>query len=267
MRLIPGGTFMMGTDPDELETLRLLMALETTRPFEPEVPRHERVVQAFYLDETDVTNAAFAEFVSAVPAWARDVVPEGDQNGRYLAHWGDDGRSDASQADHPVTFVTWYAAASYCAWAGKRLPTEAEWEYASGAAIDDRQYPWGDDPPTAALVNWSGSGIDGTVPVASYPPNPPGLYDMSGNVWKFLADAWSDSYAAAPGSALGVDEAVAARDRTRRVVRGGSSGANAANLRVRYRDSHRPWDAREMVGFRCARDADVGHGDGEESVN
>ena len=104
-------------------------------------------------------------------------------------------------------------------------------------------------------MSWSGNGIDTTVPVGSYPPNGRGLYDMSGNVWHFTADPWLGAYSevlARPEEHRQLESDM----QVRRVVRGGSWGASAANLRVRYRDSHRPFDAREMVGFRCAKNAD-----------
>lgn len=254
MRLVPGGTFLMGTDSTEIPRIQQLTGMEHRDLFLPELPRHDVTLEPFYLDSTDVTNGAFAEFVDRNPDWGREAVDLADHNGRYLEHWTDTGPPQALLA-HPVTFVTWYAAASYCRWHGKRLPTEAEWEFASRAGVDAASFPWGDAPPDSTLVNWSGSGVGGTVPVASYPANPFGLYDMSGNVWKFLADPWRPSYEGTPAHPAPVDSALAARDRRRRVVRGGSWGASIANLRVRYRDSHRPWDAREMVGFRCARSA------------
>jgi formylglycine-generating enzyme required for sulfatase activity len=243
----------MGTSPEELDDVAALSGRLDIGPFAPEMPKHEVTVQPFLLDAHDVTNAAFVEFVRANPPWRRSAVREASPGTRYLEHWADDVSFDRKLAEHPVTFVTWYAAVVFCHAQGKRLPTEAEWEWASGGGR--REFPWGDDEPSDDLVNWSGSGTGRTVPVASYPPNDFGLYDMSGNVWKFLGDSWRDSYADPPASRLGIREALASRDPTRRVVRGGSYGANRANLRVRYRDSHRPGDAREMVGFRCARDA------------
>ena len=253
--LIPGGTFAMGTDPSEFPRLAEETDVPDVSPFAPEQPRHRVTVQPFRLDATDVTNRDFLGFVAARSEWRRDRVPEGEHNGRYLEHWPAPDRIDPASANHPVVFVTWYAAVAYCEWRGGRLPTEAEWEFAAGAGIDERRFPWGDEPPDASRVNWYADGIAGTVPVASYPPNPFGLYDMAGNVWKFLADPWRDRYDSPPLSVLTVAEAYDRRERARRVVRGGSYAANAANLRVRYRDSHRPRDAREMVGFRCGKDA------------
>ncbi len=251
MQRVPGAAFRMGTDPDELEAVKRLTGLTSSMPLMAEVPSRPAVVQDFLMDTFDVTNEAFAEFVRAMPSWSKDMADASLHNGRYLEHWVDGGPPE-SLLNHPVTFVTWQSAVAYCEWRGKRLPTEAEYEWAAQDGNTRTEFPWGDELPTDDRVSWGGNEIDTTVPVGSYPPNGRGLYDMSGNVWRFTADPWLGSYAdmdAAVTSAAqaGLDPTI------RRVVRGGSWGANAANLRVRYRDSHRPFDAREMVGFRCAR--------------
>lgn len=251
MVFIEGTTFRVGTDESELEGIAAMIGLNSPRPLLPEVPSHEVTVSDFYIDRFDVTNGDFAAFVAAVPEWRRENLAEDQQNGRYLEHWGI-GQPRDELLDHPVVFITWHAAVAYCDWRGKRLPTEIEYEWAAQGESGKSEFPWGNEPPGDDRVNWGGNGIDTTVPVGSYPPNPRGLYDMAGNVWHFTADPWLGSYAealGAPRDASAVDPAI------RRVVRGGSFGANAANLRVRYRDSHRPYDAREMVGFRCARTA------------
>lgn len=252
MRLIPGATFRMGTDPTEIARVLELTGLTDDGPLQPEIPSHAVTVSDFFLDTVDVTNADYREFVAANPEWSRQHTDSSLHNGRYLEHWLEDG-PPAAILDHPVTFVFWQAAVAYCSWRGKRLPTEAEYEWAAQDGISRAEYPWGDAPPSSELVSWGGDGIDGTVPVGSYPANARGLYDMAGNVWRFTSDRWRGSYAAVlRGEAVDQD---VPEGRARRVVRGGSWGANAANLRVRYRDSHRPFDAREMVGFRCAKSA------------
>ena len=251
MQRVSGAAFRMGTDPEELQTAQDIAGLVSAMPLMAEVPSRQVVVQDFLMDTFDVTNEDFAAFVRAMPAWSKEMADAALHNGRYLEHWMD-GRPPQALLDHPVTFVTWQSAVAYCEWRGKRLPTEAEYEWAAQDGTSRTEFPWGNEPPTDDRVSWGGNGIDTTVPVGSYPPNGRGLYDMSGNVWRFTADPWLGSYeemAAAGASATqaGFDSAI------RRVVRGGSWGANAANLRVRYRDSHRPFDAREMVGFRCAK--------------
>ena len=238
----------MGTDADQLESVADSIGLDSTRPLQPEVPAHEVTVGDFYMDRVDVTNRAFNEFVNANPGWSKSATaPDAS---RYLEHWAD-GIPPPELLDHPVTFITWHSAVAFCEWLGKRLPTEAEYERASGDGDTGLLFPWGNDMPSNDVVNWGGNGIDTTVPVASYPPNARGLHDMSGNVWHFTSDPWLGSYEET--LAYGEMAAAMADPDIRRVVRGGSYGANAANLRVRYRDSHRPYDAREMVGFRCAK--------------
>jgi formylglycine-generating enzyme required for sulfatase activity len=94
-----------------------------------------------------------------------------------------------------VTFITWHAASMFCQSAGKRLPAEAEWEFAAGRG-QPAEFPWGDGAPDAGKANWSGANIGKPSRVASFPPAH-GLYDMAGNVWEFAADPWKDGYAAA----------------------------------------------------------------------
>ena len=222
-------------------------------PFVAELPAHEVTVDDFYVDIHDVTNRDFWVFVAANPAWGKERAGDSLHNGRYLEHWFN-GKPPRETIDHPVTFITWYAAVAYCDWRDKRLPTEAEYEWAAQDPGTRAEYPWGNAPPSDELVSWGGNGINGTVPVGRYPGNSRGLYDMSGNVWRFTSDPWVGSHGDRAADPQGAEEA-AGNPRVRRVVRGGSWGANAANLRVRYRDSHRPFDAREMVGFRCAKSA------------
>ena len=257
MQPVPGGTFRMGSDADELPAIVAAAGLSSDRMLMPEVPSREVTVGDFQIDTHDVTNGDFALFVLANPGWGRDELDASTHNGRYLEHWTDTGPPEAL-LDHPATFINWQSAVAYCEWKGKRLPTEAEYEWAAQDGETGAMYPWGDEPPSDELVNWGGNDIETTVPVGSYPPNARGLYDMAGNVWHFTADPWLGSYAEMAALTPGDVAAAVEQADIRRVVRGGSYGANAANLRVKYRDSHRPFDAREMVGFRCARSVDAG---------
>lgn len=255
MQFVGGAVFWMGTDLIELEAVQRKTGLDSNLPLMAEVPSRRAEVTDFWMDTFDVTNRQFAEFVRAMPNWGKAAIDDAQHNGRYLEHWPG-GRPPDGLLDHPVTFITWQSAAAYCEWRGARLPMEAEYEWAAQDGVSRAEYPWGSEPPRDDLVSWGGNGIDATVPVGSYPPNGRGLYDMAGNVWRFMADPWLGTYAE-ESAISAVEAAEADRDPAiRRVVRGGSWGANAANLRVRYRDSHRPFDAREMVGFRCARSAD-----------
>ena len=252
MVLVPGGRFLMGTDPESLPGIMEHFRISRVEMLQPELPQFQVDVEDFFLDRTDVTNRNFHEFVTAAPEWSRERADPSLHNGRYLEHWTPDGPRDADLR-RPVTFVTWYAASAYCSWQGKRLPTEAEWEYAAGAGDPERLFPWGSMPPSDDLVTWSGSGRERPDPVASHPPTELGLYDMAGNVWKFLADEWRQSYALPEFERDSTTTGTRKKADTRYAVRGGSYGASAVNMRIQYRDSHRANDAREMVGFRCAR--------------
>ena len=173
MVLIPAGEFQMGSDDEDAD--------------DDEQPVHTVYVDAFYMDEYEVTNAQFKAFVDANPHWQKDQIDAKFHDGTYLKHWsGTDYPS--GKADHPVVYVSWYAAMAYAEWAGKRLPTEAEWEYAARGGLAGQKYPWGN-----TLVNdrsWGGN----TTPVGAYAANGYGLYDMAGNVWEWCLDAYDAEF-------------------------------------------------------------------------
>jgi sulfatase modifying factor 1 len=250
---VAGGTIRMGTPAAAVSGLKARFSLRFPGAFETEVPDHAVTVSGFRMDRCEVTNRRFAEFVAARPDWARERLPATMQNGHYLEHWSDTTVRSA-RADHPVVFVTWHAAQAFCRWAGGRLPTEAEWEYAARAGADV-EFPWGDQLPTAARANYSASGFGDTRPVGSYPANRLGLHDMAGNVWEFLLDAWEPSYVAEaqvnPIAGGPVPDATLRSVSGRRVVRGGSYDGGIVNLRTRWRDSHVVTNAVAFVGFRC----------------
>ena len=236
---VPGGSFTMGTSESSVDVLMARFSSKRRELFASELPAHAVSVPAFFVDRTEVTNAAFKTFVDMHPEWSREQLTAERHNGDYLKTWVG-GSYPAGESDLPVTFITWHAATAYCESAGKRLPTEAEWEFAAGRGLT-AEFPWGEDAPDATKANWSGAKIGKPSPVGSFPPAH-GLYDMAGNVWEFTSDAWKDSY---------LDTAKASSGR--RVIRGGSFGGSPVNLRVRYRDSHPELGAGPHVGFRCAR--------------
>jgi formylglycine-generating enzyme required for sulfatase activity len=262
MALVPGGTFVMGTSAGA--------------GFEG--PPHRVTIAAFFLDRSEVTNDAFARFVRAtrhvttaerdgessvfVPlrhAWS--VIP-----GATWRHPEGPASTIDFRGAHPVVHVSWGDASAYCAWAGGRLPTEAEWERAARGGVDGARFPWDDaDDGTVAHANtWQGrfpdrdlgtDGFRGTAPVGHFAPNAYGLFDMAGNVWEWTAD-WFD-----PRAYEGADGAIDPRgpDRgTERVIRGGSwlcSATHCIGYRAAARGKARPGEGTNHIGFRCARSA------------
>jgi formylglycine-generating enzyme len=258
MALVPGATFQRGTDPSEIPRLQQVFGIKRAELFSGEVPAHTVTVSPFYIDRHEVTNALYKKFLDRNPQWRRGRIQSRYHNGNYLKHWDVD-TYPKGKADHPVTNVGWYSAVAFCRWAGKRLPTEAEWEHAARGGLKGKAFPWGDEPADKTRANYLGSGIGGTTPVGSYPANGYGLFDMAGNVWEYTADEWGSYTSSAQinpvaGGSLFPDDTF--YDVTsRRVIRGGSWGGAPVNLRVAYRDSHPPEGARDFVGFRCAMSA------------
>jgi formylglycine-generating enzyme required for sulfatase activity len=255
---LPGGTLLMGTPEAAIPDLMRTYAVSRRELFAAEAPQHVVTLAPFWIDRFPVTNAQFSAFIDDQPQWAPGRIAPALHNGAYLQHWEGSGVPPAL-ADHPVVFVSWYAALAYARWAGKRLPTEAEWEYAARGGQAEAAFPWGDAPADPSRANYGASGIGATTPVGAYPPNPYGIYDLAGNVWEFCLDAWQADFSAHSSGAnpIGGGEALAGDGylavTTRRVIRGGSWGGSPVNLRVAYRDSHPPAGAGAHVGFRCAR--------------
>lgn len=261
MARIPGGTFAMGTDPSAVPDLLNRFNVKRAEIFADETPRHTVKIDPFYLDKSEVTNSQFKKFIDKHPQWQKLSITANLHNGKYLQDWtGND--YPIGKAGFPVVFVSWYAAVAYCQSQGKRLPTEAEWEFAARGGLTDKAFPWGDELPDKTRANYGASGFGAAITTGSYPPNGYGLYDMAGNVWEYLADEWTKY----PVTGETLINPVAGGDRfdrgdsylnvkTRRVIRGGSWGGSPINLRVTYRDSHPVDGAGGHVGFRCAMSA------------
>jgi len=258
MVAIHGGTFQMGIDAADIPRLQKTFAINNARIFQDELPRHPVAVKDFLIDKNLVTNAQFRNFLDADPARKPDHPWEKLDNGNYLERWKAAG-DDHAKPDHPVVNVTWYAAVLYCRWAGKRLPTEAEWEFAARGGRD-ALFPWGDDMPDETRANFNNN-VSTTTPVGSYPANPYGLFDMAGNVWQFLSDRWAP-YSSLADKSTGrmararrpeLETLVLRRNAPRRVIRGGSFAGSPVNLWVEYRDSHPANGSQPFVGFRCAK--------------
>ena len=257
MVLISGANFEMGTDKTDIPKLQEMFNIKRVELFQEETPQHKVKIDSFYLDKTEVTNADFKKFLGNNPAWQKDKIPAEFHNGKYLQDWNSND-FPKEKANHPVVFVSWYAAVAFCQSQGKRLPTEADWEFAARGGISGKQFPWGDEMPDKTRTNFGASEIGAATVVGSYPANGYGLFDMAGNVWEFLADEWQKY----PTDIELQINPVAGGDfflndsyrqiKTRRVIRGGSYGGSPVNLRVTYRDSHQPENAGDHVGFRCA---------------
>jgi len=258
MVLIRGGTFQIGIDTAEIPRFQKIFAIENAKLLQDELPRHTVAVKDFFMDKNLVTNAQFRNFVDADPSMNPDRPWEKFDNGNYLQHWKAAG-DDHAKPDHPVVNVNWYAAVFYCHWAGKRLPTEAEWEFAARGGRDTL-FPWGDDMPDEARANFNNN-VGTTTPVGSYPANPYGLFDMAGNVWQFLSDRWAP-YSSdvdkrrkreARSSQPALEVFVLHPNSPRSVIRGGSFAGHPVNLWVEYRDSHPANGSQPFVGFRYAK--------------
>ena len=221
---IPPGEFWMGATPGDTEASP------------DENPRHRvRMTKGFWLGQTPVTVAAYKQFAGE-KGWSMPPAPD------FNPEW----------RDHPVVSVTWDEATAYCEWAGCRLPTEAEWEYAARGGKDGLKYPWGNEI-TSENANYEGSKCKGTSPVRSYPANAWGLYDMAGNVLEWMAD-WHDNYYASLTSHTPPENPRGPQSGKQRVVRGGSFGNRTALLRVADRIKYAPGNRSDNIGFRCARE-------------
>ena len=242
MVLIPAGEFQMGSNDGNNN----------------EQPVHTVYVDAFYMDVYEVTNAQFKAFVDANPQWQKGNIPRHYHNGNYLELWS--GNSYPSEkGNYPVVYVSWYAAMAYAQWAGKRLPTEAEWEKAARGGLEGQKYPWGNTiNPTQANYGYD---IHDSTPVGSYGANGYGLFDMAGNVWEWCLDVYkADFYEVPPrrnplAGEMTLREVIANYQSVKgsRVLRGGSWNDGARYLRVAGRDGGAPADSFVNIGFRCAR--------------
>ncbi len=245
MVLIPAGEFEMGSNDAD------------------EQPIHTVYVDAFYMDRHEVTNLDFKRFVLANPQWQKSRIPDNLHNGDYLYDWDDDNNYPAGKANHPVVNVSWYAAVAYAKWVGKRLPTEAEWEYAARGGKSGLKYPWG-NTIGSTQANY-GRNVGGTTAVGLYPASGYGLYDMAGNVWEWCLDAYDGNFyftspARNPLSDVNTLSNVDlildnyTQVKSDRVVRGGSWINTAQLMRVAYRSSNSPTYTDFLNrGFRCAR--------------
>ncbi|XP_078517787.1 formylglycine-generating enzyme [Lissotriton helveticus] len=278
MVLVPAGVFTMGTDDPGI-------------PPDGESPARRVHINAFHMDLHEVSNAAFHQFVDS-----SGYKTEAEQFGDSFVFEGllsEEVKSSIQQAvaaapwwlpvkganwkhpegpdsnipermDHPVLHVSWNDAVAYCTWAGKRLPTEAEWEYACRGGLENRLFPWGNklEPKGQHQANiWQGDfptsntaedGYPQTSPVTAFPPNGYGLYNMVGNAWEWTADWWTVHHSPEEthnptGPPTGTD----------RVKKGGSYMCHKSycyRYRCAARSQNTPDSSASNLGFRCAAD-------------
>ena len=221
MVLIPAGEFIMGNG-------------NTSAPYN-EKPPHTVYVDAFYMDATEVTNRQYKAFLDAT----------GHSKPRYWSN------SRFNQPDQPVVGVTWEDAMQYAAWAGKRLPTEAEWEYAARGGLNGAKFPWGNDD-AGGKACFGKPFISGKpCTVGSFSPNGYGLYDMAGNVAEWCADWYSaDAYQNAQSH-----NPTGPAKTSQKVIRGGSWYEDAYYIRCSARKGLGPRTYSNAVGFRCVKSA------------
>ena len=256
MMLIPAGEFRMGSDDFDMP--------------DDEKPAHTVYVDAFYMDKYPVTNAQYKEFLDENPQWRKppkwyeqdrkhiEAIDKKYHDGDYLKHWTGNNYSQAD-ADHPVTWISWYAAMAYAQWVGKRLPTEAEWEKAARGGLTGLKYPWGNS------IDFSKANYDlevsKTTSVGTYPANRFGLCDMVGNVREWCLDRWDKSfYKRSPrNNPISDGNIIDMMDnftsiKTSRVLRGGSYVSTSKNARVAYRSGDTPFFTCLNIGFRCVKE-------------
>ena len=240
--VIPAGEFQMGGSDSDAEI--------------DEHPVHTVDVNAFYIHKYEVTNAQYKNFVEANPQWQKNSIPRKFHNGEYLKLWKDNTYPPGKE-NHPVVYVSWYAAMAYAKWAGRRLPTEAEWEKAARGGLVGTKYPWG-DVIDDSMANYGGEFGD-TKPVGSYAPNDYGLYDMTGNVMEWCLDAYDESFynhspsrnPIAGGPLVDIVNNFLSVTNPR-VVRSGCWYNVPMHVRVADRYGTSPDDASGGRGFRCA---------------
>jgi sulfatase modifying factor 1 len=245
MVLIPAGTFAMGSPTEDGNA--------------NEHPQHRVSLESFQIDAHEVTNKQFRKFVEMT-----DHVTDAEKRGRGWV-WVENDWKEVEGADwrhpkgpssgieeimnHPVVQVSWNAADAYCRWAGKRLPTEAEWEYACRAGATST-YCFG-DTVSHDQANYSGTGgrdkWEGTAPVGSFPPNAWELFDLHGNVWEWCLDFYDENYYERSSAANPINENQALF----RVMRGGAWDYCALGMRSAHRGADFPFSSSDARGFRC----------------
>ncbi len=242
---IPGATAALPGAIDEAGGGRLLLV--PAGPFKMGSARRNVFLDPFYIDRYPVTNEQFEKFLDVT-----GYRPDDADAHRFLAHWRH-GTCPSGLRQHPVVFVSRADALAYCKWAGKRLPTEAEWEKAARGP-DGRRYPWGKAKPDPAHANF-GRRHHGTTSVREHPASasPYGVEDLAGNVWEWCQDVYDESFYTR-GPVHNPRNTVQTKDSTF-VLRGGSWFFDEKSLRTYERTARPPMYRASYVGFRCVRSA------------
>uniref|UniRef100_A0A8D2Q0M1 Formylglycine-generating enzyme n=2 Tax=Zosterops lateralis melanops TaxID=1220523 RepID=A0A8D2Q0M1_ZOSLA len=283
MVAIPGGVFTMGTQEPEIQQ-------------DGEGPARRVHINSFYMDQYEVSNQDFERFVSST-GYITEAEKFGDSfvfegmlseavkadihqavaaapwwlpvKGASWKHPEGPDSSISSRMDHPVLHVSWNDAVAFCTWAGKRLPTEAEWEYSCRGGLENRLFPWGNklQPKGQHYANiWQGEfptnntaedGYKGTAPVSAFPPNGYGLYNMVGNAWEWTSDWWAVHH-----SPQDLHNPKGPSSGTDRVKKGGSYMCHKSycyRYRCAARSQNTPDSSASNLGFRCAADTPGPH--------
>ena len=251
MVLIPEGEFEMGDHHGD--------------GWEQELPVHTVYLDVFYIDKYEVTNAQYARFLNE---YGRDTDAEEhsflhiDDPWCKIENVGGVYKPEIGHENHPLAEVSWYGAAAYAQFYGKRLPTEAQWEKAARGGLVGKKYPWGNDISQDEANYYGTDGNDvweNTAPVGSFAPNGYELHDMAGNVWEWCADEYDDNYynispknnPTGPGVAVTFKNDDFTKVNPERVIHGGSWYGNWRSLRVSNRSYYAPTTTGRFVGFRC----------------
>jgi formylglycine-generating enzyme required for sulfatase activity len=273
MVLVPAGEFVMGSTPDDIASLLRRHPKANGAIVRDEIPKHRVFLDAFYIDKYEVTNARFQQFVQATDYRTQAEREGGGKIRTGAKTWVQvpdatwrapqgKGGSIAGLETHPAVQVSWHDAKAYCTWAGKRLPTEAEWEKTARGS-DGRLYPWGNDFDSTRAnfcdrncpFEWKDAVVDdgyrSTAPVGSYEAgkSPYGAYDMAGNVWEWVADRYDAKYYRRSPTR----NPQGPTSGTQVVLRSGSWLYTAPDFRTTERAGVPPGRSNENIGLRCAQ--------------